>query len=222
MIKAVIFDMDGVLIDTATAGRQVRKNILAGYGVDLDTVVDPQGEAHRASSLKTLLAAVAEQHGTHIDFDEFAEQGIAQLDQDLQARGVTADPALVTFLEALQQHSIACAIVSSGLRQGVNSKLRILGIEQYFKFIVTGSDVAEHKPHPEGYLHAMAKLGVPPQECVVFEDSLTGGLAALAAKCQVVGFVQYNLTQEALPGTLATVKSWSDIDYEKLMRLGSE
>jgi len=217
MIKAVIFDMDGVLIDSVEVGLQARKKLLAQYGVDLETIPDPQGEDHRAASLKTLLASIKAHHGIDIDHDEFAQKSRERMRENLEAYGAAADPGLVLFLEELKQDNITCAIVSSSLREGLDIKLDVLGIRQYFSVIVTGSDVQEHKPHPASYLYALKKLNLPPEDCVIFEDSLTGVQAAQAAGCKVIGFTQYNPSKKPLPGVVATVKSWSEINYDKLV-----
>jgi beta-phosphoglucomutase len=219
MIKAIIFDMDGVLIDSVQLGLQARKQLLTRYNVDLDTVPDPQGEAHRAASLKSLLASVKNHYGIHIDHDEFARISRKHMRKDLQKHITSADPGLVAFLEELKQHRVICAIVSSGLREGLDIKLKVLGIRQYFSVIVTGSDVKEHKPRPEPYFYAMKKLGLPPKDCIIFEDSLTGIQAGQAAGCRVIGFAQYNPPKDPLPGVVATIKNWNEINYDKLKHL---
>jgi len=218
MTKAVIFDMDGVLINSVELGLRARKKLLAQYGIDLDTIPDPQGEGHRAASLKSLLLSVKNHYGLHIDHDEFAKISRKHMREDLQEHGASADPGLIAFLEELKQHHIICAIVSSGLREGIDIKLDVLGIGQYFSAIITGSDVKEHKPHPEPYLYAMKKLGLAPKDCIIFEDSLTGVQAGQAAGCRVIGFTQYNSSKELLPGVI-TIKNWNEINYNKLEHL---
>lgn len=219
MIKAVIFDMDGVLIDTVETGFRVRKSLLARYGVDLEAIPDPQGEGHRAASLKNLLANVKDHSGVHIGHDEFAELSRKHMREELQAQGITADSGLVAFLKDLKDHRITRAVASSSLRESIDIKLDILGIRQYFSVIVTGNDVKEHKPHPATYLYVLNRLHLAPEDCVVFEDSFTGIEAALAAGCKVVGFTQYNPTEKPLQGVIATVRNWSEISYDKLERL---
>ncbi|MEI6850610.1 MAG: HAD family phosphatase [Candidatus Saccharibacteria bacterium] len=219
MVKAVIFDMDGVLIDSVELGLLVRKKLLAQYGVDLDKVPDPQGEAHRAASTRSLLASVKNHFGIHIDHDEFAKLAREKTHQYLQEQGLSADQGLVSFLEELIQHHIICAIVSSGLREGLDNKLDVLGIRKYFSVIVSGSDVEEHKPSPEPYLYAIKKLGLAPKDCVIIEDSLTGVQAGQSAGCKVIGFTQYNNSEEPIPGVAATIKNWNEIDYEKFKYL---
>lgn len=211
--------MDGVLIDSVQAGLRMRRKLLAKYGVDLDTVPDPQGEGHRASSMKSLLASVKSHQGVHIDHDEFASLAIEHMPKILQEHGVSADPGLIKFLKELKQHNIVCAIASSGLRAGVETKLEILGIKQYFSVIVTGSDVKVHKPHPESYLYAMEKLGMAAEDCVIIEDSLTGVQAAHAAGCRVIGFAQYNPSKEPLAGVVTTVIHWNEMSYHQLQHL---
>jgi len=219
MIEAVLFDMDGVLIDSVEVGYQNRKNVLAQYGIDLSTIPDPQGEDHRAASLKTLLESIKAHRGVDIDQEEFVGRSREHMHADLLEHGASADPNLVVFLEELKQHEVPLAIVSSGLRDGVDIKLGILGIRSYFSVIVTGSDVENHKPHPDSYQYALEKLVLPPENCVVFEDSITGVQAAQAAGCMTIGFTQYNPPKEPLPGVLATVESWGDINYQKLQAI---
>jgi beta-phosphoglucomutase len=216
MIRAVIFDMDGVLIDTVQLGLRARTRLLAVYGVDLGQVPDPQGEGHRAASTKNLLTAVESATGVRIDHDEFAQQIRSRMDDELRAQGVTADEGLIAFLQDLRQHNVACVVASSSQREGVDIKLDVLGIREYFSVIVTGSDVRQHKPAPDLYLFAMKQLGVAADNCVIFEDSLTGIEAGNAAGCRVVGFTQYNPPLQQLRDVVGTVVRWSDVSYAKL------
>lgn len=216
MIKAVIFDMDGVLIDSVELGFRSRKKLLTRYGVDLDTIPDQQGEGHRAASLKSLLESIRNHSGVHIDHDEFARISRTHLRRDLEESGISVDPELIEFLKDLRRHNITCAIVSSSLRKGLDIKLEVLDIKQYFSMIVTGNDVNEHKPHPAPYLYALKKLKLPAKDCVIFEDSLTGIKAAQAAGCRVIGFTKYNPPKKQLDGVIATIKKWAEISYDEL------
>lgn len=219
MIKAVIFDMDGVLIDSVALGLQARKKLLAQYGVDLDAIPDPHGEAHRATSLKSLLASIKNHTGIHIDHDEFARTSRERMRKDLEEANISADPELIEFLQDLRRHNIVCAIVSSGLRKGIDIKLEILGIRQYFSVTVTGDDVEEHKPNPAPYLYALKKLNLTTRDCVIFEDSQTGVQAARASGCKVIGFTKYNPPNKQLTDVEATIKSWAEINYDGLENL---
>lgn len=217
MLKAVIFDLDGVLIDSVHIALKNRKELLAGYGVDLDSVPDPQGEGHRAASLRTLLDSVEKCTGIHIDQEEFARLSTEKMRQALIAKSV--DPALLAFLKDLKHNGISLAIATSGRREVVSMKLEILGLTGYFPTIVTGDDVHEHKPHPAAYLEALHRLGLSPNDCIVIEDSLTGIQAAVSSGCRVIGFVGFSSLKEALPNTVLTIQKWSELNYKVLVSL---
>lgn len=217
MFKAVIFDLDGVLANSVQIALKNRKELLAGYGVDLEKIPDPQGEGHRAASLKTLLANVQSHTGVGIDPEEFAKHSTEKMRQALKSQ--SADPALINFLEDLNQHGIACAIATSGRREVVAMKLEVLGLTNYFPTIVTGDDVQEHKPHPAAYLEALRRLGLTPEDCIIIEDSLTGIHAGIASGCKVIGFVGFNPSKKTLPRTVLTIQKWNEINYKALAGL---
>jgi HAD superfamily hydrolase (TIGR01509 family) len=168
--------------------------------------------------MKTLLANIYDQLHVRIDLNEFAELQAQYMREELP-KLISVDNALLKFLQVLNEHGLICAVVTTAQRSGTDIKLDILGIRQYFSLVVTGNDIENHKPHPEAYLVALEKLGISPTECVIFEDSLPGVQAGQAAGCPVIGFTQYNPPAVPLPGVLATVRRWSDIDYQKLQQL---
>ncbi|HSX32586.1 MAG TPA: HAD family phosphatase [Candidatus Saccharimonadales bacterium] len=219
MIEAVIFDLDGVLIDSVPAARRMRTKVLADYGVDLQAIPDPMNEQHRGSSAKDLLAAVKKHTGMHIDLETYGQRGVQLIEEDLLASGASADPELLTFLRDLKDHGVPLAIASSGLRPTVLMKLKLLNIADYFKIVVTANEATKHKPDPEAYERAATGLGVVTSNCIAFEDSTAGATSAVAAGCKVIGFTKYNPTQEALPGTVLNIQDWAAINYEKLQQV---
>jgi beta-phosphoglucomutase-like phosphatase (HAD superfamily) len=102
----------------------------------------------------------------------------------------------------------------------VEMMLRVLGVAEYFDTVVLGEEVAESKPSPVPYQVAMRRLGVTdPTRCVVFEDSLPGVMAGVAAGAIVVG-VRTTQTDEALrkEGAQYTIRDFTELDVEKMIR----
>ncbi|HYH75595.1 MAG TPA: HAD family phosphatase [Candidatus Saccharimonadales bacterium] len=221
-IAAVVFDMDGVLINSVDAAYHARAALLREYGVDIDAVPDPHNEAHKGSSAAKLLAAVREYSGIVIDEKAFVERAVAGMRAELLRSNTSADPHLVRLLDALRDAAIPLAIATAGRRVGVDIKLDILGIAPYFTVVISADDVSEDKPSPAPYLAAASRLGVYVGRCIVFEDSLAGAQSGVAAGATVVGFSKYSASQQPLPGTARTIADWSDIDISTLHDLISD
>lgn len=219
MVEAVIFDMDGVLIDTVESAYAARKAVLGGYGVNISDIPDPHEEAHKGVSAVQLLSAVKEYCGIDIDRDEYLQKIVVKMSDSLVGANATADPELVQLLETLKNNQIPLAIATSSSKMSADMKLRILKVEHFFDAIITADDVSEHKPSPAPYLAAIDRLGVEAVNCVVIEDSAAGVKSGLAASAIVMGFNKYNADKSSLEGTVTTIDSWNKITLERLNTL---
>jgi HAD superfamily hydrolase (TIGR01509 family) len=214
---ALIFDVDGVLIDSVAAAYRVRARLLASYGVDIAQIPDPHHEGHKGSSLKHLLMAVNQHAGVEIDEASFAEAAVKGMRNEFE--GTRVDTRLLALLRELKQHGIPCGIASSGRPEGVRIKLEVLGIGDYFDQIVTAGDVTRHKPDPEIYLLTAERLGLDIKRCIIIEDSAAGVAAGKAAGGTVIGFTQYNQDKTPLAGVRFTVDGWDGLSYLRLREL---
>jgi beta-phosphoglucomutase len=222
MLEAVIFDMDGVLIDSVPTAQRVRTRLLSQYGVEFGNLTDPHNEQHKGSSLKDLLKVVRAIHpNIEIDERKFADDQTDGVLKDLEDIGTKADPQLLKLLDELKDHLVPLAVATAGLSVSVDNKLRILGIKDYFKVIITANDVTEHKPNPASYLLAIERLGVKAENCIIFEDSTPGVDAGVAAGGKVIGFTKYSDSNSQLPKTIKTISSWGEVNYEILVDITS-
>jgi len=193
---AVLFDCDGVLVDSAASVERAWRRWAAERGLDADAIV-----------------AVA--HGRRTE-DTMRELGLAgDLAAEVQrlegyeiadAPSVSAYPAAAALLPELAPGS--WAVVTSGTRALATSRLEAAGLPLP-AVLVTADDVAAGKPDPEGYLEAARRLGLTPAECLVLEDAPAGVQAALAAGMRVVGLPTTHPAEELAAATL--VATWDEL-----------
>jgi beta-phosphoglucomutase len=209
-LQAVIFDMDGVLINSVPAVTVALEEAFGEYGFALsDLDVD-----HRAHSVKMMLAEVARVRGIHIDHDTFAQKLVEHILRQLESE--VPDPELLRLLGALDEEGVRLAVASSSTRASVVGKLRILGIGHYFDAVVTAEDVPRHKPAPDVYLRAMSMLSVDPDRTAVVEDTRPGIDSARAAGAWSVGFGKYTSDSEVELGADLYVSGWEKLAIPQL------
>lgn len=173
---AILFDMDGLMLDSERAIIDCWREAAADLAVEVDDDLwFRMIGMHEKDYVPLMLRTMSEhevrrlREGCYARYHQRIEDGIPL---HAHVRDVLAD---------LQARSVPRAVVTSTQRERARRKLETSRIASYFEIVITGSDVIEPKPAPEGYLKAAAALGVDPARCVVFEDSAFGVRAALAA-----------------------------------------
>lgn len=191
---ALIFDMDGVIIDSNPYHRRAWEIFNHRYGVAMTE------EMHLRMYGKRNDQIVRDFFGTLLTEEEVAERGAAKeaLYRDLVADRL--EEALVPGLrDFLEHHSdVPMGLASNAEPLNVNYLLDRAGLRKYFRVVVDGHQVTHPKPHPEVYLLAAKRLGVHGTNCIVFEDSYSGIEAARSAGMRVIGV---RTTHSELPNT---------------------
>lgn len=194
--KGIIFDLDGVIVDTAKfhylAWRKMANDL--GFDITLEQNEKLKGVS-RVNSLQQILGW-GNITVTETEFEEL----MSSKNDDYLARIAHMDeedllPGVKKSLDFLTENNVPFALGSAS--KNARPILKGLKIAQRFKAIVDGNDVSKAKPDPEVFLIAAEKLGIPPQDCVVFEDSVAGIEAANAAGMLSIGIGDKEILKEA-------------------------
>jgi HAD superfamily hydrolase (TIGR01509 family) len=206
MISALILDFDGLIVDTETPALQSWQILYAEYGqtISLDVWQGALGTNHGFDALAHLIDLVAAQDPARGAELRASGPEIVARRQQLKAELSAAQPLLPgvrALLDAADAAGLPCAVASSSGRAWVEGWLRRHDILGRFVCVRTADDVGAErtKPAPDLFLAAAAGLGHPPAQCLVFEDSANGILAAVAAGCPVVAVPGAVTAQLALP-----------------------
>jgi beta-phosphoglucomutase len=218
MLKAVLFDMDGVMVDTELLQSQAFESVMAEYGV-INPEKNEHGTIHvSGATTPETWEILKKRYGFEADTDELTAKKRAAVMTVIEG-GVDALPGLYVLLEDLKSHGIKIAVGSSAQRERIGTVLDKLGISEYFSAIISAADVKRGKPHPEVYLKAAEAVGVNPSDCVVVEDAYTGAQAAKAAGAKLVAVPhQYTRNMDFSTADLI-VGSLSELDHAKLSEL---
>jgi HAD superfamily hydrolase (TIGR01509 family) len=179
--QAVLFDMDGLLIDSEPLWFAVETDVMIRLG---GTWTEADQQAILGSSLADSVRYFLGRASAPADPAQIAEWMIGGIVARVRERGVTIMPGAAELVAEVEAAGLPCALVTSSQRRLVDAVLARTGLR--FPVLVCANDVTRGKPDPESYLLAAERLGAEPGRCVVLEDSPTGVAAAEAAGCQVV------------------------------------
>ncbi len=171
MIEGVIFDMDGVLVDNADVHIRAFEIFCERYGVTdwREKIARAFGMGNRDIMTMIMPPEVIAAKG----FDSLAEEKEAVY-REIYAPTIEPVAGLSQLLERLKARDVRCAVGSSGCTANVDFVLEKCGIARFFDLRITGDTVTRCKPDPEIYRTAAARLGLPPERCLVFEDAEAG------------------------------------------------
>ncbi len=185
-MQALLWDNDGVLVDTEPLYFRATREILAREGVELDEELYIEMSLRRGESLFRLVEGKGAAAANQEEIRKLREMRDARY-QELLSSEVRVLDGVVECLEALRGR-VPMAIVTSSRRDAFESIHARTGLLEYFEFALTSGDYERHKPHPEPYLSAAQRLDVAPERCVVVEDTERGLESATGAgmRCLVI------------------------------------
>lgn len=210
-IQAVIFDLDGSLVDSMWMWKQIDIEYLGRYGLEVPKNLQRDIEGFSFSETAVYFKK-------RFDLPDSLEEIKADWNQmawDKYTHEVPLKPGVKCFLDWCIAHQIKLGIATSNSRELVENVVAALGISDYFSCIMTGCDVGKGKPAPDIYLAVSECLKVIPEHCLVFEDIVPGIQAGLSAGMKVCGVEdEYSADQKEEKQRLAHyyIKDYYDID----------
>ena len=183
MVKAAIFDMDGLLIDSEPLWRRVEVEVFNGVGW---SITEEQCKQTMGLRLDEVIAYWKQVFPAR-EVDEAALNNavLDAMEVGIRKEG-KALPGVYQTLELCKQNNLKLALASSSPMRLILATLKALEIEDYFSVVKSAEHESFGKPHPAVFISAIQKLEVSPENAVIFEDSFHGVVAGLAAKAKVV------------------------------------
>ncbi len=217
-MQAAIFDLDGTLIDLFEVHLEAFKDTVKKYsGLDFTREDLIAGYGRKTEEIAEIFFA---KHGVSgVDVEALATERRDMVLQNLSQLKVL--PGVVRLLTDLRKAGVKCAVGTSAQRDVTVRVLKESGLSKYFDAVASIDDVSRGKPAPDIFLYAAKKLGVPPTECVVFEDSPFGIRAAKAARMKSVAVLTSLHSREELEKEKPdlVVDSLKDVEFRLLTTL---
>lgn len=212
---AVIFDMDGVIVDNITYHFDSWKQFCAAHSFTLSE--DELTRYVNGRVAREVLEYLFKRELTAEEVHRYTEEkeGIYRR---LYRPHLQPTRGLVDFLQQLKAQGIPTAVATSAPATNIDFTLTGTGVKEYFRTIVDARHVKRGKPDPEIYLKAAEQIGVTPERCVVIEDALLGIESGLAAGMKVIGIATTHRPEE-LTHTHLVVKDFTELSYEKVLSL---
>jgi beta-phosphoglucomutase len=212
---AVIFDMDGVIVDSNPAHKEAINEFCKQHDIVLD---EEKFRTHvNGRQNRDWIPAVFGSEMAKEEILKLAEEK-EKLFRKVYEPTITPLPGLENFLNKLKERGIPVAIATSAPVENVNFTLERTGLRKYFETILDDRNVSKGKPHPDIYIKTVEALKYPASECIVFEDSLAGVESAKGAGCKVVGVLTTH-TKEELKQTDYTIRDFNEISIEILEKI---
>ena len=182
-VKGVLFDMDGVVLDTEKLYARFWAEAAQALGYPMTY---EQALGMRSLNSQAGQAKLESYFGPGVSRAAMRDKRVELMDAFVAKHGVSPKPGIVQLLDALQEKGISAAITTSSPPQRVQQYLTPLGLYDRFHKICTGYEVKHGKPEPDIYLYGAESIGLRPEECLAIEDSPAGVESAFRAGCMTV------------------------------------
>ncbi|WP_375580412.1 HAD family phosphatase [Marivirga tractuosa] len=206
--KAIIFDMDGVIIDNISYHIEALKQFLKQFGKE---ITDEEFQNHYNGRTIQEVILGLKPKADHEEVMRLAEEK-EKIYRDLYSADLAPTPGLMEFLPLAKKAGLKMAVATSAITANADFTLDGLDIRNYFDAVIDSTMVIKGKPDPQIYLKAAEELNISPVNCVVLEDALAGIQSAKNAGMDVIGLYT-SLKKEELPdGLLLKIKDFHELN----------
>jgi HAD superfamily hydrolase (TIGR01509 family) len=219
-VQAVLFDLDGTLVDSERESAEAMARVLAREGL---TVTQQQRDFVVGHSWNEIYALLRADFGAalRLDLTAVIDRSAAERVHVIAEQGMTIMPGAVAAVERIGARW-AKAIVTGSSRAEAGQALAALGLVAAFPVVLAAEDYAQGKPSPAGYLAAATRLGAAPARCVVLEDSAAGIAAGRAAGMTVIAIRAGNFAGHDQSGAHHIVDTLDAVTIELIERAAAE
>ncbi|MDF2589732.1 MAG: HAD-superfamily hydrolase, subfamily variant 3 [Anaerocolumna sp.] len=210
MLKAVIFDMDGVLVDSEPLHARAHVLSLRELGIDIPLEYCYQ---FIGSTTIHMLNTMIKDFNLVYSANELLDFYNETKKKLIAKEGYEAVPFTKELIIDLYRKGIKLAIASSSTMEEISNVVTALGISQYFTKLISGTTVPNPKPAPDVFLKAVYELDVKPDECIIIEDSYNGVCAANSANIPVIGYINEHSGQQDLTKANFLIEGFEEVNY---------
>jgi len=207
-MKAFIFDMDGVIIDSQPIHFEVDAMVLKDFGVEID---QKELEQYAGMANEDIWSSLKEKYHLKQTLPEIIEYLLSKKAQSFKETNREPIDGVIDLIHKLDEMNIPMALASSSARVLIDTVLEKYKIRDYFSYIISGDEVRKSKPEPDIYLTAAQKINVDPKDCVVLEDTKNGVIAAKTAGMKCIGFRNPNSGAQDLSKADVIVESIREV-----------
>lgn len=216
-LEAVLFDMDGLMIESEHLQSQAFQKILESHGIEPEYNEAGVIQIVGVTALENL-KLVKERYG----LPQSAEELLViknEIYNEIIDEGLQPMPGLHDLVKSLQENGVKIAVASSSNMQDILKVLKIIDLEEVFDAVVSGTEVEHSKPAPDVFLKAAADLGVSASGCVVLEDAESGVKAGKAAGMTVIAIPSQFSANNDFSLADHVLESLNELDFDKIQKL---
>lgn len=214
--KVIIFDMDGVLIDSEPVYLEINLKMFSELGIEMD---DDDYKALVGMPSLPMWTMLKKKYNFDKDVNEIIlsekNKMIEILDSGIISKPMDGISDLLTELKSAEYN---LSVASSSAKDNIELVLKKIGITEYFEFIISGEEVVNGKPDPEMFLKVSEKFKVSSSECIVIEDSTNGINAAISAGMKCIGFKNNESNHQDVSKADIIIQNFEKLNIERILK----
>ena len=216
MLAAIIFDMDGVLVDSEYTYFQSKSQILSEAGHEVE---DSYHFQFMGTTSDYMWEKMKQEFSLPLSVAEYIQQMTALRQAMIKRDGIRVIPHVQEFVKGLSQAGLKLAVASSSSLAEIKVNLAEIGLSEYFSEVVSTEEVEHSKPAPDVYLATAERIGIMPENCLGIEDTKNGTGAVRNAGMVCVGFANPAFPKQDLAFADRVVSSFSELDADSLTKI---